>query len=165
MPLQPTLDGYHNASGYMYEGAVLLGPTTVPRTPQRQPSAVDTSPEPAGAHPIVLRAHFHADITAKLVSWGNPEGQVTKSEIELACSMIHHTYMAYFFDIRERTNLSCTDNTADLWCQRKGLATSTSPPTHILCLQSIHQRFHCYVICHNFVRGIDNGISDRPFLL
>ena len=32
VPLQPTQDGYQNDSGYMCGGAVLLGPTMVPRT-------------------------------------------------------------------------------------------------------------------------------------
>ena len=53
MPLQPTLDGYHDASGYMCGGSVLPGPTVVLRTPQMQPRSAATSPEPVGAHPIV----------------------------------------------------------------------------------------------------------------
>ena len=31
VPLRPTVDGYHNASGYMCGAAVLPGPTAVPR--------------------------------------------------------------------------------------------------------------------------------------
>ena len=53
LPLQPTLGSYHEASGYMYGGALLLGHTVVTRTPQPQPSAADTSPYLAGAHPTV----------------------------------------------------------------------------------------------------------------
>ena len=30
VPLQPTVDGYHDASGYMYGGVVLPGPTAIP---------------------------------------------------------------------------------------------------------------------------------------
>ena len=71
IPLQPTLDGYHNAPGYMCGGALIPGPKAVPRTHQLQPSAAATSPEPTGAHPIVWRARFPADITAQLVSWVN----------------------------------------------------------------------------------------------
>ena len=57
--LHPTLDGYHNASGYMCGGAVLPGPTAVPRTPQPQPSAAATSLEPLLVHHIVWQAHQH----------------------------------------------------------------------------------------------------------
>ena len=50
--LHPTLDSYHDASGYMCGGGVLPGPTTVPRTLQTQTSAVKTTLDPTGAHPI-----------------------------------------------------------------------------------------------------------------
>ena len=51
-----------------------------------------------------------AGITAHLVSWGNPEGQVANSDLELAVRMLHHACMEDCFDIRERTTLSRTDN-------------------------------------------------------
>ena len=76
--------------------------------------------------------------------------------------MIHYECMANCFDISERTTLSCTDNMVGLWWQSKGSAASTSPTSHLLCLQSIHQWFHRYVPRHDFVSGVDNGISDCP---
>ena len=42
----------------------------------------------------------------------------------------------------------------------KGSATSTLPPAHLLRLQAIHQQFHRYVPHHDFVSGVENGISD-----
>ena len=53
VPLHPTLDGYYDASWYICVGAVLLGPTEVPQTPQPQTSATATFPDTVGAHPIV----------------------------------------------------------------------------------------------------------------
>ena len=106
VPLQPTLDNYINDSRYMCGGAVLPGPTTVSRTPQLQPSAATTSPETAYAHPIVRWAHFLADITVQLVSWGKSEVQVTNSELELASRLLHHACMENCFDIDNRTMLT-----------------------------------------------------------
>ena len=57
------MDGYHDTHGYMGGVEVLLGPNVVSSTPQHHPRAADTSPDPAGLHPIVWRAHFPADIT------------------------------------------------------------------------------------------------------
>ena len=82
----------------------------------------------------------------------------------MVVSMIQNTCMADCFYICERTTLSHTDNTTGLWWQRKFLATSLSPPDELLRLQVIHLRSHCYVLRHNFLSGLDNGISDRPSL-
>ena len=65
-------------------------------------------------------------------------------------------------DICKRTTMSLTDNTAGLWWNRKGLATSTLLLSHILSLQSIYQWFHHYVTHHYFVIGVDTVISDHP---
>ena len=56
--------------------------------------------------------------------------------------------------------MSRTDNTVVLWWQREGSETSTSPPSHLLRLQAIHQRFHHYVLHHDFLSTLDNVISD-----
>ena len=145
----------------MNRGAVLLGPTAVPCTPQHHLSALATSLKPAVAHRIFWRTNFTVDITAQLVSWGNLEVQVTNSDLELAGSVIHYKCMVSFFDICEQNTLYRMDNVVGLWRQRKGPATSTSSQYHLLRLQYIHQRFHCYVPHHGFMRRVDNGISKR----
>ena len=142
----------------MYGGAVLQVPTTVPQTPQPQPSAASISLETTGAHPIVWWAHFTTEITSQLVSWGNRYVQVTSSDLELVGSILHLIYMRNCFNICKQTILSHTDNTSGLWWQRKGLAISTPPPSHLIRPQAIHQRFHYYVPYHSFVIGVDNGI-------
>ena len=98
-------------------------------------------------------------IPAQLVSWGNPEGEVNNSDLELGGSVIHHTCMANFCDVRKRNMLSHTDNTAGLWWQSKGLSTSISYPLH---LQAILQRLHCYVPHHEFWSRVKNSIFDLP---
>ena len=103
------------------------------------------------------------DITAQLVSWGNPEGQVTNSDLELLGSVLHHGCMADCFDIREWTTLPLTENMTGIWWKSKGSAISTSPPACLLHLQAIHQRLYRYVPRHNFVIRVDNGISNSPY--
>ena len=142
---------YHYASGYMCGGAVLPVPTAVPWTPQYQPSSAATSQDPAIANPILWRAHFPADITAQLVSWGNPEVQITKIDLYMSGSGVHHAGMVDCFNICKQTTLSRKDKTAGLLWQRKGSATPMSPPAHLLCLQAIQQQLHWYVPHHRFV--------------
>ena len=79
VPLRPTVDGYHDTSGYMCGGMVLPGPTATLRTFPPQPSVVRPSPNPTGAHPIVWRMPFPKDIVKSLVSWTNPQGTVNNS--------------------------------------------------------------------------------------
>ena len=69
VPLNPKLEGYHNASRYMCRGSVLPLPTTVPWTLQPQPSDVKITPHPMGVHSIFLRTLFLNDVSMSMVSW------------------------------------------------------------------------------------------------
>ena len=68
----------------------------MPRTPEPQPRTANTPPEPARAQPILCRVNFPMDITAHLFSWGNPETQVTNSDLDMVNIVLHHTCMADF---------------------------------------------------------------------
>ena len=50
-PIRPTVDGYHDALGYMCGGVVLPGPTATPRKLPPQPSAERALPQPHGGTP------------------------------------------------------------------------------------------------------------------
>ena len=140
---------------------VLPVPTAIPREFPPQPSAVQTAPNTKGAHPIVWHINSPEDIVESLVRWTNLQGTVNNLELELAGGIVHSHCVAQCFMVKERTTLSCTDNTAGLWWQRKGSATYTSASAHLLRLQAMHQRFHRYVPRINFVSGVDNLISDH----
>ena len=61
VPLRPTVDGYHDASGYMCGGVVLPRPTAIPWILLLQPSAAQPSPNPTASHPVVCRVPFPKD--------------------------------------------------------------------------------------------------------
>ena len=128
VPLQPTLDGYHDTYGYMCQGVVNPGPTAVPRTLQPQPRAVKPTPDTTGAHPIVWRATLPKDVSTSLVSWKNPDSQVTNSDLELDDIVIHHVCMTDCYDVWEGITPDRTDTTDGLWWKRKGSTTFTHPP-------------------------------------
>ena len=162
VPLTPTLDGYHDSSGRMCGGVVLPGPSAVPRVLQKHPSASLPSKEELAAHPIVWRVPYPQDIVNRLVTYKNPGGDINNSDLELAVGVFQHCYAVDSYDVRERTVLSRTDNSAGMWWMRKGSAKCTSPPAHLLRLQAVHQRHHRYVPRQDFVSGVDNYISDVP---
>ena len=150
VPLTPTVDGAHDASGKGMGGVLIPGPTAVTR-------AWTTSPT---LSPVVWRAQFPADITADLVSRRNPHGSITNSDLELGGSLVHHEAAVQCFDLRERTILSRTDNTPTLFWQRKGSTTTTGPPAYLLRAQALHQRHHRYVPRHDYLPGLANILSD-----
>jgi hypothetical protein len=152
VPLPPTITGAHDASGRGMGGALLPGPTAIPRMWDGEASS--------GSHPVVWRATFPPDITASLVSWANPAGTITNSDLELAGSLAHHDAAVQCFDLRERTILSKTDNTPTLFWQRKGSTTTTGPPAYLLRAQALHQRHHRYVPRHDYLPGVENLMSD-----
>ena len=73
VPLRPTVDGYHDVSGYMCEVVVLLGLTAIPRVFLSKPSATQPSPNPTVAHPVVWRVPFPKDVVDSMVSWTKPQ--------------------------------------------------------------------------------------------
>ena len=73
---------------------------------------------------------------------------------------MHLDVIAHHFDIREQTVLSKTDNLATLYWQRKGSATTSKIPSHLLRLFGIHQRIHRYVPRHNYIPGKSNPMAD-----
>ena len=101
------------------------------------PSTEKPRPEPTGACPIFWKAPFPKDVSALLVSRKKPACQVTNSDLELAGRMLHHACTAQWYYIQGMTTLAQTYNTDGLWWQQKGYGTSTSPLTHLLCLQAM----------------------------
>ena len=147
VPLNPCALGYHDAAGPGAGGVWYPNPELTPRTGLI-------------AQPLVWRLKWPQDIIDNLVTEHNPKGTVTNSDLELAGGLLHLDIAAQHFDIRERTILSKTDNLATMFWQRKGSATSTKPPAHLLRLFGLHQRFHRYVPRHDYIPGPSNPMAD-----
>ena len=148
IPLNPCAIGYHDAAGIGAGGVWFANPELNPRgnTPQEAP--------------LVWRLQWPIDIIKSLVTFRNPHGTVNNSDLELAGGLIHLDILAQHYDIRERTVLSKTDNLAALFWQRKGSATTTKAPAHLLRLFGIHQRQHRYVPRHDYIPGLSNPMAD-----
>ena len=152
VPLNPSAIGYHDASGKGAGGVWFKGPALHPRhNPKDKPLP----------NPIVWRLEWPKHIQDALVTEDNPFGTLTNSDLELAGGLLHLEAIANNFDVRERTILSKTDNLATLYWQRKGSATTTAPPAHLLRLFGIHQRYHRYVPRHDYIPGKSNPLADE----
>jgi hypothetical protein len=125
---------------------------------RRGSSAAESSASPG---PILWRARFPKEIAKSLVSFENPKGQVTNSDLELAASVVHHDIAAHNFAISERTISSGSDNTPTVSWQTKGSTTTTSAPAYLLRLQALHQRYHRYQTSAFFIPGRLNLMADN----
>ena len=115
---------------------------------------------PNGIIPTLWRAKFATNVTRDLVSFTNPQGTITNSDLELAASVVHADVLSQEADIREATTHNAYDNTPTVYWQRKGSTTTSAPAAYLLRLQSLHQRFHRYVPTHDYVQGQCNVMPD-----
>jgi hypothetical protein len=110
--------------------------------------------------PYLWREPFPASIQSQVVSFSNPHGKVTNSDLELAGTTAHLDVVSHTVDVRERTLYTLTDNTPALAWQQKGSTTTTKAPAYLLRLQALHQRFHRYHPRFSHIPGKSNVMAD-----
>ena len=110
--------------------------------------------------PCLWRQPFSLAIQRELVSFRNPHGTITNSDLELCGNIAHHDVVAQIADLRERTMTTLSDNVANVYWLRKGSTTTIGPAAYLLRLQSHHQRFHRYVPRHDYIPGDSNVMAD-----
>ena len=110
--------------------------------------------------PILWRKPFPMSVQSKLVSFTNRGGTITNSDLELCGNIAHHDVVAQFVDIAERTIGTLSDNIANVYWLRKGSTTKTGPAAYLLRLQAHHQRFHRYLLLHDYIPGPANEMAD-----
>jgi hypothetical protein len=152
----PELVGAQDASGQGMGGVWFPASTNLLKRPLSG-SAAEQLPNKG---PLLWRARFDEDITKDLVTFENPTGAVTNSDLELAASLVQHDIAAHAFDVRERTIASGSDNTPTVAWQCKGSTTTTSAPAYLLHVQALHQRFHRYYSLAFFIPGTLNAMAD-----
>jgi hypothetical protein len=154
----PELLGAQDASGHGMGG---VWPPASNQLLERPASGSAAEHLPLNTGPLLWRARFDTAITHDLVSFDNPSGSVTNSDLELAASLVQLDVAAHAFDIRERTVASASDNTPTVAWQTKGSTTTVSAPAYLLRLQALHQRFHRYYSSSFFIPGKLNSMADN----
>jgi len=114
----------------------------------------------ANLPPTLWRSKFPSQISEQLVSWENPDGAITNSDLELAGTLGHNIVLSQLTDLMETTTATGTDNTpAQSWSSKKAVS-STGPASYLLRLQAMHQRTHRYQSRLFFVPGVANKMAD-----
>ena len=119
---------------------------------------------PATTHsrlqPLVWRDRFPSSVQKALVSFSNPTGTITNSDLELAGTIAHQDVLVHEVDCRERTTATLGDNVPSLSWHRRGSTTTTGPAAYLLRLNSLHQRHYR---CHgrfDYLPGSANVMAD-----
>jgi hypothetical protein len=118
-------------------------------------------PVPGGGHqPVLWRAPFDLPTQQSLVSFANPMGTISNSDLELAGTIAQHDVVVQALDAREKTVYTLSDNTPAAAWQSKGSTTTTGPAAYLLRLQALHQRQHRYVSRVSHIPGVANAMAD-----
>ena len=107
------------------------------------------------------RAQFPPEVTERLITWENPHGEITNSDLELAATIAHHDMIAANQGVAETTLATLHDNIATVMWNRKGSATTEGPAAYLLRLQALHARHYRYIPRHDFIPGHLNSMADK----
>jgi hypothetical protein len=146
--LDPGLTWYQDGLGFAYSGVIIPNYT-----------AFSCNKE---CNPICWQLSFPKSIQKRLVSFKNPKGDRTNSDLELVSGIVSNDAAAQTFDMQERKVHSNTDNTPTLFWMRKVSITTSIAPAYPLRAQALHQWFHRYVHHIDFIKGEHNDISNIP---
>ena len=147
--LVPTATNYSGAcdAALAGQGGVWFPPST--------PSA--TTPD----HPPIVWRWPHPEcIQKQLVSFANPTGTISNSDLELAGTIAHQDVLVNAVDCAEKTLAIGCDNTPAVAWRKKGSVTTPGPASYLLREAALHQRQHRYKTNIFHIPGILNTLAD-----
>ena len=95
-----------------------------------------------------------------MVSWDNPKGGLTNSDLEQAGMVCHLDILAQQYDVQERTLCALSDNTPAIARDQKGSTSLDSPAAYLCQIASLHQRAYRYRLRSSHVPGTLNVMAD-----
>jgi hypothetical protein len=117
-------------------------------------------PRSSSDKPIVWREPFPSHIQADLVSFENPKGSITNSDLELAGVLCHQDVLAEVTDCRELTLATLCDNTPAVAWIKRGSVSNNSSAAYLLRLFALHRRHHRYLTEVSHIPGVLNTMAD-----
>jgi hypothetical protein len=119
-------------------------------------------PQPDGSiQPMLWRSPFPLEVQRRLVSFDNPAGTITNSDLELAASVAQHDVLTSNVDAREATIHIFYDNTPTVFWQRKGAVSNYGPNAQLFRLQALHQLKHRCVPTYDYLPGPANLMAEH----
>jgi hypothetical protein len=132
-----------------------MGGVWVPDKPSRR---VPNSGRPPP--PLVWQEPFPSSIQRDLVSFDNPNGSITNSDLELAGVLCHQDILAHSTDCCELTLATLCDNTPAVAWIKRGSVSNNSSAAYLLRLFALHRRHHRYLTEISDIPGVSNTMAD-----
>ena len=88
--------------------------------------------------PTLWHATFPSDIQECIISFNNPVGDLTNSDLEQASILAQANVAASLYDLQELTLLTLNVNSAAISQNQKGAITSDQVAAYLCCLSSLH---------------------------
>ena len=95
--------------------------------------------EPTQAPPLLWHCAFDTTMSRAVVSFENPTGTITNSDLELAAHVAAYDVLTEEVDMREATAHALSDNTPTLSWAKRGSVSTDSPSAYLLRLHALHQ--------------------------
>lgn len=112
------------------------------------------------ASPVLWRAPFPSDIQARVVSYDNPSGDITNSDLELAGVIAQNDVITQLWDVRHTTIGTRTDNSPAVGWTLRGSISRDGPVAYMLRLFSLHRRAYRYTVAIEHLSGGRNRMAD-----
>ena len=110
--------------------------------------------------PTMWQHTFCTEVTTSMVTYKNPHGTISNSDLELAGHVAHNNLLASIASIDGVMMSSFTDNTPALYWTKKGSTLTSIPAAYLLWLQALHQCHFCYFSITDHIPGAANAMAD-----
>ena len=154
VPTPPTYFGTVDASGRGMGGVWF---------PPGPPAPLSVRPPKSSLlkHPILWRDPFPQDIVDSLITFDNPRGTITNSDLELAGSVAQDDILAQAApSLANTTSCQFSDNSATVAWRTKGNATTDGPAAYLLQASALHRRHYRYRSEVQHLKGDLNRMAD-----
>ena len=154
----PTPPTYFGAMDAAKQG---MGGVWFPPLHQAPPLSIQQPKASRLKHPILWRAKFPPKIQSQLVSFVNPSGSITNSDLELSGAIAHDDVLASALPtVAHLSTCTFSDNTPAVSWKTKGSTSSTGPAAYLLQTAALHRRQHRYQNELHYLPGHLNAMAD-----
>ena len=110
--------------------------------------------------PLVWRSRFPTHVQDEVVSFDNPAGAVTNSDLELAGTIAQEATAASIFDVKHSTIHTFCNNTPAIAWRRKGARSTLNCGADLLAVASRLHRSHAFLPTLQHIAGEKNQMAD-----